>query len=178
MERKRILGLDISLTKTGFCLADGSMLTTKGGDPKPHLDRRDTRLVRLHDDLLFALTNCTAPYDYVIIEDLPVGANGAGITAFAQGVVRLVLQQLELPMVSISPASLKKWATDDGKADKVKMHQFLPTDIQAAIPVENDDEVDAYWLWCMGHARLAGEPVPMLKKRFGKTVSVWEGWGL
>lgn len=170
-----VLGLDVALTKAGIARWDGSTLTSKGGDKTTR--QPDLRLKRLERDLESELAE--HPYYFAIMEDLPVGAHGAGLTGFAQGVARLVLQRHAIPLVTIAPSSLKKWATGDGRADKLKMHSYLPTDVQAAIDPANDDEVDAWWLREMGLERLRpGGAVPMTKKRGSKLVSVWEGWGM
>ena len=158
----RILGLDISLTKTGVATPAGTTLTIKGG-------KGDDRLINLYEEICYLVA---ADVDLAIIEDLPTHAMSAGLTGQAQGVVRLALRRYSIPYVTVAPATLKKYSTGSGKATKLDM-------IDAAVRLQphlnkwvpTDDEADAFLLRQLGLDRLAGK---------AKDVKVdwtpWEGW--
>src|SRR5690606_1545169 len=143
----KILGLDISLTKTGVATPAGTTLTIKGG-------KGDDRLVNLYEETCYLVAT---DVDLAIIEDLPTHAMSAGLTGQAQGVVRLALRRYSIPYVTVAPATLKKAATGSGKATKLDM-------VDAAVRLRKespqwaptDDEADAYLLRWLGLERLAG----------------------
>ena len=159
-----IIGLDPALAKNGVCRHNGETFTSRGEDATRV--KTDTRLDRLYRDVEQVVL--ADEVQLAIIEDLPINARGAGLTGQAQGVVRSIMQKHSIPYVTVVASTLKKFATGSGKSDKVQMWQALPLDLQAAIPVERDDEVDAWWLWTMGHSFWKGEEVPTAVK--------WEGW--
>lgn len=156
-----MLGLDLAIEKTGVCLPDGTTFTSRG-------QSKDMRLVRLRDEIEESVLE--HDITHAIIEDLPKNAQGAGITGRAQGVAREVLTRLDVPIVTVVAATLKKFATNNGRATKDEMWWALPTDIQSVIEMKATDEVDAYHLWAMGIDALAGRPVP--------PVVDWSPWGL
>jgi Holliday junction resolvasome RuvABC endonuclease subunit len=133
----RVIGIDASITETGIADVDGR-LTTAGGD-SPLGDRR---LQVIHD----AVTKvCVAGRpDLAVLEDLPTHAHGAGITGMAQGVIRLALLDRGVPYVTVVAATLKKYATGNGGANKSDMRMALYK--RAGIDERNDNKVDAWWL--------------------------------
>lgn len=165
------MGLDVALTKTGIALPDGSTLTSSGGQGK----KGDLRLSRLHNEV-FALAQ-EHGVTHAILEDLPINAMGAGGTGSAQGVVRLALQQLDIPYVTVVASTLKKYATGTGRADKEQMHAALPAAVRGRVSKSKDDEVDAWWLWHMGMTKL-GRTGGIHATREAPSIVKWEGWGL
>jgi Holliday junction resolvasome RuvABC endonuclease subunit len=163
------MGLDVSLDRTGIAFPDGMTTFSSGGGKTTK--RPDGRLSRLYDDV-YALAGYHR-VTHAILEDLPINAMGAGATGQAQGVVRLALQQLAIPFVTVVASTLKKYATGSGghQVKKPQMRAALPPDVSARIPVtKSEDEVDAWFLWRMGMDKIEGKPVPDAVK--------WEGWGL
>lgn len=142
----RIAGIDPSLNATGLALAGGDTLTLK----QKAIDG-DYRLVNIANGIQeHLLGEC----DFVAMEDLPKNAMGAGITGQVQGVVREVLQRSDIPYLLVSAATLKKFATDNGRADKAQMRQaWLEL---TGVDNPRDDEVDAAWLRTLGQF-MAGE---------------------
>lgn len=138
----RIAGIDPSLNATGLALADGSTRTLK-----QKAADGDYRLVNIRTSVWADVVD-GHKHDLVAMEDLPKNAMGAGITGQVQGVIRELLQDHGIPYLLVSAATLKKFATDNGRADKVQMrHSWLEL---TGIDNPRDDEVDAAWLRTLG----------------------------
>lgn len=140
MTAPNVVGLDLSITATGIACADGTTLTvaTKASDG-------DERLL----DIETAVAEAVAPWlldcaDLVVIEDLPTHARAAGITGMVHGVVRFSLWQWSMPYVLVPPATLKKYATGKGNADKTAMALALYK--RTGLELADDNQVDAAWL--------------------------------
>lgn len=171
----RVIGLDISLTKTGIALPGGETLVSKSAVRKIKGRTYDTRLRDLYDEVYALIT--FHGVTHAIIEDLPVNGMGAGGTGQAHGVVRLALQQRQIPFVKVVPATLKKYATGAGRADKEAMASAMPPEPRVLIGNKAgwDDQVDAWWLRHMGLTKLGLAPYP---DRTAPAIVKWEGWGL
>ncbi|PSL04156.1 Holliday junction resolvasome RuvABC endonuclease subunit [Haloactinopolyspora alba] len=144
-----VLGIDPSLTATGVCLPDGKTYTMKSrlkGD-----DRLESIYLRLLVDV-----EDHWPVDLAVIEDLPVNAKSAGLTGMAQGVIRMALASAGVPVARISPATLKKFATGKGNADKTAMLAATPDQYRGSFG--DDNQVDAWWLREAGRAWLGDSP--------------------
>jgi Holliday junction resolvasome RuvABC endonuclease subunit len=150
----RVYGLDLSLTATGIAYADSSTSTIK-----TKLTDRDLRLGHIRDQVAAALggpvltADITSPWpDLVVIEDLPTHAKSAGITGMVHGVVRELLSTAGVPYTLVSPATLKKFATGKGNADKTAM--AIAALKRAGLEFPDDNQVDAFWLHAMGRDHL------------------------
>jgi Holliday junction resolvasome RuvABC endonuclease subunit len=143
----RIAGIDPSLNATGLALAGGITMTLK-----QKAEWGDYRLVNIATDIDCYVID--AGHDFVTMEDLPRNAMGAGITGQVQGVIRERLQSADIPYLLVSAATLKKFATDNGRADKAQMRQAWLE--RTGIDNPRDDEVDAAWLRTLGQF-MAGE---------------------
>ena len=66
-----------------------------------------------------------------------------------QGVIRECLQTLAVPYLLVSPATLKKFATNKGNAKKPEMRKAWLE--YAGFDVADDNKVDAAWLRTIGH---------------------------
>jgi Holliday junction resolvasome RuvABC endonuclease subunit len=142
------MGIDPSLNATGLALVDGTTQTLK---QKPA--DGDYRLVNIRLAIVEIITSSSRP-DLVVMEDLPRNAMGAGITGQVQGVIRESLQNYRVPYLLVSAATLKKFATNNGRADKAQMRQAWHE--LTGIDNPRDDEVDAAWLRELGRY-LTGE---------------------
>lgn len=147
MTKLRIVGLDLSITATGICDADGNT-TTVGGDAK----LGDQRLIDIRDSVAVAVENA----DLVLIELLPQHMKAAGITAMVHGVVRVLLVELGIPYTMITPGTLKTYATGKGNATKSDMRIALYQ--RFGIDERDDNQADAWWLRALG-LDLYGEPL-------------------
>lgn len=149
-----IIGIDPSLTATGICTDDGWWTVY---DP----DGGDHRLWVIHIDVTMALTGHTPPR-LVIMEDLPTHGKGAGKTGMAQGVIRLALQQQQVPYLTVTAATLKKFATGRGNAPKPDLRMELYK--RAELDLADDNQVDAWWLHQIGlHLIGAGDRLTLPK---------------
>lgn len=143
-----VIGIDPSLTATGIAHADGTLTTVK------HRHADDQRLLELQSDITHAI--CHGSPALVIIEDLPTHAHGAGKTGMAQGVVRLTCYNHATPYVTVTAATLKKFATGKGNATKPDMRMALYR--RTGRDVRDDNQVDAFWLRTLG-LYLLGRPL-------------------
>lgn len=141
-----VLGLDLSLTATGVCRPDGSTFTIK-----TRASDRDRRL----DQISQTIAGILSDVDLAIVEDLPTHAKGAGITGMVQGVARLKLLEQGVPYVLVTAATLKKFATGKGNADKTAM--AVAALKRAGLEFKDDNQCDAWWLRALG-LQLLGEP--------------------
>lgn len=144
----RVVGLDLSLTATGIAYSNGST-----GLVKP-LSRGDARLAEIRGEVRTAVVAA----DLVVIEDAVVRSSAAVAIGMVHGAVRVMLQTGP-PYVLIPPATLKKFATGKGNADKTAMAVALLK--RAGLELPTSDEVDAWWLRAAG-LQLLGEPVVTL----------------
>lgn len=119
--RPAVIALDLSITATGLCDPEGVTATikTKTVDGDRRLVTIVNRVRQLVGENRGYLGSHLA--QLAVIEDLPTHAHGAGITGMVHGAVRTELIRLGVPYVLVTPASLKKWATGKGNADKVAM---------------------------------------------------------
>ena len=115
----------------------------------------DQRLVRIHD----RVTDLCDGARLAVIEDLPAHAMAAGKTGMAQGVVRLALLLARAQIITVTPATLKKYATGSGNATKSDMRMALYQ--RTGLDLRDDNQVDAWWLRAIG-CDLAAEPIVSL----------------
>jgi len=142
---RAVVGLDLSITATGVAWEDGSVetiaLPAKLGDERLHHIRR-----KLSYDGFYEGDACD-PH-LVVIEDLPTHARAAGITGMVHGAVRSLLIEHRTPYALVTPATLKKYATGKGNADKTAMALALYK--RTGLELDDDNQVDAYWLRAAG----------------------------
>lgn len=157
----RIMGLDLSITRTGVGLPDQ---TTFALVP-PKKVTGDDRLEYLADHI--GLAARTAGAELVVIEGLGGVYKGEATRTMpmVHGAIRLELKRHRLPYMLLSPSSLKKFATGNGSANKTQM--ALAALKRLGREYETDDECDADWLRIAGRfAYGLWEPVPMWSDTF------------
>lgn len=147
-----VLGLDLSLTAPGFALSNGtpySFKPRKGivGPERLQVIREEVRTAVEWDHV-----------EFVAIEGYSF--NSLVSRAHAQGelggVVRLWLFEAGIPFVEVPPASLKKFATGSGAADKFAMGQAAAKRSNG-IEFSDDNACDAWWLCQMAIAHYTPE---------------------
>lgn len=151
----RIMGLDLSITRTGVGLPDQ---TTFALVP-PKQVTGDDRLEYLADHI--GLAARTAGVELAVIEGLGGLYKGeaARTMPMLHGAVRLELKRNRVPYMLLSPSSLKKFATGNGDADKTAM--ALASLKRLGREYATNDECDADWLRIAGRfAYGLGEYVP------------------
>lgn len=155
-----VLGIDPSLTATGIAW-EGGLLTAHTTAKQTHGDRLDLIYRRVR--------SCTnAQTTLAVVEDLPTHAHGAGLTGMAQGVVRLALAHDEVPMLVVTAASLKTFATGKGNAGKADMRMELYK--RAGLDIADDNQVDAWWLRALG-LHVLGAPLLTLPASHTRALS-------
>lgn len=161
----RVLGIDPSLVCTGIGILDGGPdrviarveLVESKGKRDATLLERDLRIHRLATEILAFTTINT---ELVAIEGPSLGSRGGSPWDRAGLWWRIVsgLHRKNLPVAVIPPNTLKKWATNSGRADKsdvaVAMARLWP-----AVEAESNDGWDALGLAHIG-AQTLGWGVP------------------
>lgn len=133
-----ILALDLSLNSTGYCM-DG-----ESGVLRP----KSTGWGRI-DYLYEHIMHLSEEAEVAVLEGYSYHSRGRGLfnTAELGGIIRYGLRYCDTPIVDVPPSSLKLYAAGRGNAGKDEM-------IAAAIrrfgfPGSDNNEADAYLLWCM-----------------------------
>jgi Holliday junction resolvasome RuvABC endonuclease subunit len=151
------LGLDLSLTATGWSVVDTTRRTigadtiaTKPGVP---MEQRLTRIV----DALPAVA------DLVAVEDIAHGAIGGSKSerAALYWMTRVKMWRLGIPVAPVNVAHVKIYATGRGaKVEKTAMVDSLMRrlGVDRCPEFEDDNQVDSAWLALMAADRL-GEPL-------------------
>ena len=182
------VGLDLSLTSTGFCMKRGSTLTIETVKTEPKNFKNDLdRLIHIRDTLLRKI-----PVDVKMIcmEDFFVPSNkmqiGSGIKLAMLGTtVRLALYERGLPFVVISPSQLKKFVTGKGVGEKsmILREAYKRWNVNAS----DDNQADAAVLAYLAEALITPltDETPKFQVEVIKTVrserpryNVKEEWGI
>jgi hypothetical protein len=132
----RIMGLDLSVNGTGVYLPDGRVtrVPCKSGWGDARL-QRIRNVIRTH-----------APSaDVAVIEGMGRFMGNTGvIIAMVHGAVRTELMDQGVPYAIVTPATLKKYATGNGAADKPMM--LAAARRRAGLIFKDSDTCDAFWL--------------------------------
>ncbi len=156
----RVVGLDLSLTATGVAYSDDSV-----GTIKTRATDRDRRLGQIRQHLAATIRGpkltdwSSSPAALVVIEDLPTHAKSAGITGMVHGIARELLSSADVPYALVPPATLKKYATGRGNADKTAM--AIAALKRGDREFADDNQCDAWWLRVMGLDHLGRPPLSM-----------------
>lgn len=153
MKPPAVCAFDLSIAGTGVCDTEGNAWTVK-----TRADG-DLRLLDILDHLHKAVGSGYNQADLAVIEDLPRNAKGAGITGMVQGAVRVELMRLGMPYVLVTAASVKKYATGSGGADKVAMGVALMK--RFGLEMDTHNATDSWWLRAMALDALGCPLAPM-----------------
>lgn len=163
-----VIGFDLSLTATGVCWDREGTATLRA---PTHV--RDDRLLWLYRQLRAELLGDDdevahrwghEKVDLVVVEAAVAfgkSMNGASVIATGElhGVARLALRSV--PVAWVSPATLKKIATGRGNATKPDLRVELYK--RTNLDLGDDNQVDAWWLWCAGMCHLGEPPIDLPK---------------
>lgn len=136
------LGLDPSLTSTGWAVLDDEKIVRVGKVPTNTGQFMGQRLSAIANAARVLAIRHTP--DDVAIEGLGLGSMTLAISAEVAGVIRLALASVngrEYQPAVIRPSSLKRWACGDGRADKSQM--IAAARIHANYRGRSHDEADA-----------------------------------
>ena len=143
----RILALDLSLTRTGYCCdsADEGLAGCRTG----LLETARLRGMERLDRIVRQVQSLARGSDLVVIEGYSFGSQGRAVFDVAElgGCVRFLLHRLGMPFVNVPPATLKKFATGKGNAPKDAM--IAEAIRRFGFAGFDNNEADAFLLWCM-----------------------------
>lgn len=156
-EERDFIGLDLSLTGTGFAFKRGSVVTldTIKTVPKDFANDLD-RLIHIRDSILGQLHHSTA---LICIEDFFTPQNsfqiGAAISLAMLGTaVRLALHERQIPFVIVSPPQVKKFVTGKGVGQKSMILKEVYK--RWGIEAKDDNQADACVLAHIAEALIDG----------------------
>lgn len=153
----KVIGIDPSLTCTGFAYANGATFAAKSpARPKAFTPEewtvRRVQILQAHTTIAVA-GGC----DVAAIEGYAYGStNQRESLGYLGWTIRATLAALDVPYVDIPPSTLKAFATGNGKAAKQEMKLAAIE----CLGLERDataDEADAAWLR-EAVLHLAGKP--------------------
>lgn len=153
MSAPKVIGLDLSITATGICGIDGECITV--GGKATDGDHRIAWIVEAVADEVSGLGVFAHPV--VVVEGLAIHGKGHAMAAAQiMGALKVALLNLDVPYAEVPPATLKKFATGKGNADKTAMALALYK--RTGLEFADDNQVDAWWLRAAGMQWL-GAPV-------------------
>ncbi len=125
---KKILSIDISFTCTGWAAQDENG-NVESGHKKFVVNKRKRGGLAQNPDIRFAwfrdwikeMFDLQRPELVVYEETHMQGKAGSEIHHFCYGTVKALCAERDIPCKTVSPLSLKKWATGSGKAEKCDM---------------------------------------------------------
>lgn len=143
-----IMGLDISLTSTGYSI-DGftSLIKVKSRGPE-----------RLHEISRTVIEICSEySVDIVILEGYSFASRNSQAHSIGElgGCIRMRLWENKIPYVEVPPTSRAKFATGKGNAGKTEVISAISSKTGVVFSGSGaDDECDAWILEQMGLAKL------------------------
>ena len=168
---KITIGLDLSLTHTGFavineqgCVLGSGVIKSKPCGDKPIDEtRRILNIVRQVMDVIDEKLPKNVSPDMVIIEGLAFLAVGTSLVQLAgmNYLLRFCLLDLEWPFLIVAPTTLKKFITGSGKGEKDQMMMSVYKNY--GFEASDNNENDGYCLAVCGMAVL-GKPLKELTK--------------
>lgn len=162
------VGIDLSLTSTGLAALDldtGEMSTaaiTSSGKRTDRLPQNIPRLMTLSETIVAGVDQCSP--EVVLIESALFNSCRADTSAHRRAglwwTVALELSK-RYRVVEVAPASLKKFVTGKGNADKFAMGiQIAKHFGEQALPDAKADRADASGLAALGGYRLGAPGLP------------------
>jgi Holliday junction resolvasome RuvABC endonuclease subunit len=147
----RIAGLDIGLNRTGWCIWN----TENHVRVSDVVQSNGARGYKRIWDMMRDVTETLRQADVVVIEDLALGhfhvgshVDLIGLTA----IIRMALLRAEKRVYVVSPMTLKKFATGNGRADKGTMRLSVFKRWGVDTQDTTDDVADAVALCELGRA--------------------------
>lgn len=141
---KVIIGLDLSLSRTGISLFWNDSLEAHTLNIRS-AERGMKRLVDLEQKLKFTLYPFREKA-FVVFEDYSFGSRGRNLFGLIEwgGVARTAVYKMGVNIITVSPKTLKKFVTGNGNANKEDMMKAVKE--LWGYEATNNDEADAYSL--------------------------------
>jgi len=164
MKNKKVIGLDLSLCKTGWAILEGKTILDIGIiKSAPDGDRPIEEYWRL-DNIVFEIGKIVDKYSpkIAVIENLAFLAKGTSLTQLAglSYFVRKLLIGENIPFYLVAPTTLKRFATGSGKGEKD--HMLLNAYKEFGIEGIDNNEADAAFLALLG-SMIIGTTKPEFK---------------
>lgn len=175
-----VVGIDASLTGTGIARITLDPFTvtthtiTSSGNKGATLDQRATRLRRLRD----AVINHATPADLAVIEGPAFSSNTGSVwdRAAHWWNIAAALHHLDVPVTEVAPTKVKKFAADNGKADKTAVAAAMTRLWGDLVEPSNDNEFDALAIATLGAIHLAPRALPVTILERHRQVVAGVGW--
>jgi crossover junction endodeoxyribonuclease RuvC len=155
------MGIDPGLVATGFGVlevaAGGVAVVDAGVIATGPRERLEIRLNAIHR-AVHRIIESRAP-SLVIVEDLYTEykfPRTAVLMGHARGVIYLAARQLDVPVLSLTPAEVKRAVTGNGGAGKAQVQRAVQTMLGLATAPHPSHVADALGLAVTGLARLTG----------------------
>jgi len=118
MTSRSTIGIDPALTNIGMvCLVRGASFNSFGSDLVQPKNLRDlARLSYIQDQVKHFIQERNA--ELVVLEGYDYKGHNLAQLGEASGVIKLICHQLGLPVLVVSPASVKKFSTGNSNASK------------------------------------------------------------
>lgn len=151
-EPRNVVGLDLSLRHTGVAFPSGDVTTIE-----THSLRGAQRWAHIHDEVACWMWSAPGTIDLAVIEGYAYAAVGSALFELCElgGLIRWELFRNSVPWLVVPPATLKKYATGKGGANKVAM--VIAARERLGYEGTDDNQADALWLRALG-LDLLGEP--------------------
>jgi Holliday junction resolvasome RuvABC endonuclease subunit len=175
LARRRVLGLDTSLTSTGWALVDSCRQHSLGVIKPPSSDRT------IGERLAYIRKSVRAKAglaDLAVIER-PFLAQHGITPAMVFGVVMAELWDCGIPAVEVPPTSLKKYAAGTGSnaRGQAKTAVFGAAVRRLGYEGNDDNEADALWLAYLGWHLIDQPRVELPQEHLRALSGEWaKGW--
>ena len=116
----KILAIDQSLTESGYWINDEENGLIKTSSK----EKKENRLKKIRDEVFSLLESKP---DVVVMEDYSYGASNTKFTFTAGevgGTIKLVVRDVEIPMIIVTPTLLKKFISGKGVSKKEQMLMY------------------------------------------------------
>lgn len=149
--RRKVVGVDPSLTATGVALPGRELITIKKPTPNTYTDVYQ-RLISIRDELFGLLS----PRLVVVMENYSHASKyQAHQLGELGGVLRTALLERSVPFYLVPPTKVRMFATGKGNASKESAGYAAVE--RFGLRPGNNNEADALWLWEFGN-HLLGQP--------------------
>lgn len=147
-EPRLVVGLDLSLTSTGWARNEAGVITSGRITTEPDSTLYGSGLGARLLSIFGRLGPVIADADLVVVESPFASLGGGNEIFYVQGVARIALELSGLKPVPVTPSTLKIFACGAGNADKVDVS--LGAVRRLGWEGAGNDEADAAWLSEMG----------------------------